>query len=111
MGCFECRSIVDPVTGHGYHLIPPLQRLHNTQFLAWHNPGKNVNVAYAQVKPCIVEAVKFRTGHDRPAASKADVACYGHGRSRVITGDHDNPYPCPATLLYGFGNSGTHRVG
>ena len=102
---FQCRRVVDPVTGHGHHFAIALECLDDGQFLRRRDPGKHRTARHA-----IRELGSRHRCQLRPAMhlSRLNAGRLGNGprSTGVIAGDHQHA----DTRLLALGNGRRHLV-
>ncbi len=101
---FQGRRIIHAVAGHRDHLAVLLERIHQSQFLRRHDPGKDAD----RLNPVRERGVvQFRQRFAGQNGLGLDAGLGGDGlrRRRIVAGDHHDPDPRGAALPHRLGHA------
>ena len=90
VGGFQCRCIIDAVSGHGNDLAGPLPCFDNADFIFRGNARIDRNISNLSIQLAVGHIIQFCTG-DREISFNPDTKCFrnGSGGYNVIPGDHN----------------------
>jgi hypothetical protein len=89
---FQGRSIVHPVTGHGYDLAVGLQGIDDPELLLGDDTGEDVDISDLPGQLLIRRRIQFRARDRPPPGLKADLPGDALSGDWVVAGDHHHAH-------------------
>src|SRR5436853_6027927 len=103
--------VINSVAGHRNDLSVCLKRPDKPQLLLRNHSREYIHRTDSLTQPIVLHLIELRAGYHLIIRNESNLTRDAACRSRIVAGDHHDPYARLITLFYRFADSGTHRVG